>query len=280
MKKLILISIFISSLLSANQMVSVSLLPQAYFVEKIAGDILTTQVMVPPGSSPATYEPKPSQMESLEKSKVYFAIGVPFERVWLPKFQELIKGIKIVHTDEGIEKQKIHEHSHDGVTKSGLDPHIWLDPILVKNQTLTMTNVLIEAFPEHKQTFLNNLKIFHDELDSLNEEVTLILSKTDRKKFMVFHPSWGYFSKRYDLTQISIEVEGKEPKPSMLASLIKKAKDEKIKTIFVSPAFSTKSAKTIAKEIKGEVVAIDPLAKDWKSELLKSARAIALSLEK
>lgn len=273
MQKLGLIFIFFLSFLWAKPIVSVSILPQQYFIEKIAGEILDINVMVTPGNSPATYEPKPSQMKTLTQSKIYFAIGVPFEKVWLPKFQNLASNTKIVSTDKNITKRTMSGHHNAQIP----DPHIWLDPLLVKTQAKTIAESLILAFPEHKILFETNLEKFQLELDLLDKKIKSALSNLTNRRFLVFHPSWGYLSDRYNLEQISIEVEGKEPKPAQLKELIKEAKKLKIKTVFVAPQFSTRSAKTIAKQIDGKVLAIDPLAGDWQKELLKSVNALVSS---
>ena len=94
---------------------------------------------------------------------------------------------------------------------------------------------------------------------------------------MVFHPSWGYFAKRYDIEQISIEIEGKEPKPNELLQLVEEAKKHNIKIVFVAPQFSQKSAKTISQNIGANVVSIDPLSDDWKNNLIFVTKQIANS---
>lgn len=271
--------LFLSSFLYAKPMVSVSILPQQYFIEKIAGNTLEVNVMVTPGNSPATYEPKPSQMKSLAQSKLYFAIGVPFEKVWLPKFESMAASMQIVFTDENISKRIMASHHHENhVRHEGVaDPHIWLDPLLVKIQAKTIAKALILVFPEHESFFKKNLKNFELELDALDETIKYALKDLKNRRFLVFHPSWGYLSDRYSLEQIAIEVEGKEPKPAQLKMLIKTAKKHNIGIVFVAPQFSTKSAETIAKEIGGKVIAIDPLAKNWKEELLRSVEALASS---
>ena len=111
----------------------------------------------------------------------------------------------------------------------------------------------------------------------MDNEIKNILKPYKDSAFMVFHPSWGYFAKRYDLVQIPIELQGKEPKPNELVELIKDAKEHNIKIVFVSPQFSQKSAKTISQNIGANVVSIDPLSDDWKNNLLFVAKEIAKS---
>lgn len=302
MKFIILALLSISSIIVAKE-VTVSILPQKYFIEKIAKDKIGVNVMVKPGSSPATYEPKTSQMKMLAKSVAYFSIGVPFEKVWLEKFENANKNMLLVDTSSGIDKIEIkahvhhedegehhddekdekneqhHEHEehddHEGHEHTGLDPHIWLDPVLVKEQAKNIYEALVKIDKENESFYKINYESFLQELDSLDNEIKTILDKYKDKAFMVFHPSWGYFTKRYDLEQISIEIEGKEPKPSQLVELVEEAKKHNIKIVFVAPQFSQKGAKTISTSIKGNVITIDPLALDWDKNLVKVAKEIA-----
>jgi len=266
------------SLAETKETVFVSILPQKYFVEKISGGFLDVEVMVIPGASPATYEPKPSQMRKLASSKAYFSIGVPFEKVWLERIAGVNSEMTIIHTDAGIKKQPIAAHHHhedehhnghdDHMAASHnehviLDPHIWLSTSLVKKQLVTTAEGLKQLFPEYGEKIDANLQDFLGKIDQLDQKIKNILKNKAGMKFMVFHPSWGYFARDYGLEQVAIEIEGKDPKPAQLQKLIKKARERNINIVFVQPQFSTKSAKLIAKEIGGEVVFIDPLAENW-----------------
>jgi zinc transport system substrate-binding protein len=287
MKTLLVILLSLSTFIYAKE-VTVSIVPQKYFVQKIAKNKIDVNVMVKPGFSPATYEPKTSQMKKLSKSLVYFSIDVPFEDVWLNKFKNANKNMLIVDTDEGINKIEMlkHEH-HDEVENSkeehpehdheGLDPHIWLDPILVKIQAKNIYEALVKIDEKNKEFYLKNYETFLKELDTLDNELKEILKYTKNKAFMVFHPSWGYFAKRYDLEQIAIESEGKKPKPAELVELIKDAKEHNIKIVFVSPQFSKKGAKIISQSIKGNVAVINPLAEKWDINLINTAKEIVKS---
>lgn len=310
MKKLLMVLIFISSLFASKEQITVSILPQKYFVEKITEDKFDVNVMVQPGFSPATYEPKSSQMKDLMNSKIYFSIDVPFEKVWLEKFKQNAKNTLFVDTDEGIEKLAMAKHTHheenadtyeehkdkDGheghdheehVTNDensheehnheGLDPHIWLDPILVKVQAKNIFDAIVKIDASNENFYKTNYENFLKELDNLNSNIEGILKDSKDKAFMVFHPSWGYFAKRYDLEQIAIEVEGKEPKPNELVEMIEDAKKHNIKVVFVAPQFSQKSAKTISKNLNANVVTINPLSLKWDEELINTAKQIALS---
>ena len=288
MKKIVFIFITLVSFLYASKPeISVSIAPQKYFLEKIAKDKFDINVMVKAGSSPHTYEPKTSQMKSLSNSKIYFFTGIEFEKAWLDKFKKSAPNTIFVDSSAGIERIAMLEHSHEEETKAnnhkdehdheGLDPHVWLDPVLVKIQAKNIYEALVSIDDLNKEFYTKNYEEFLKELDSLDAKIKEILKPYEHKAFMVFHPSWGYFAKRYDLEQISIEVQGKEPKPNELVELVKDAKKHNIKIIFVSPQFSQKSAKTIAQNIGGNVVAIDSLGENWEIDLLKAANEIANS---
>ena len=282
MKKILLVFAFLISFLNAStNQLTVNILPQKYFVQKIVKDKFDINVMVKPGSSPHNFEPKPSQMKLLDESKAYFLIGDPSEKAWLDRFKQNTKNTLFVDTTIGIEKIEMqpdeHEHEHHDHDHSGLDPHIWLDPVLVKIQAKNIYEAMIKIDAQNSDFYKTNYEEFIKELDALDEQIKKLLTPYEKKSFMVFHPSWGYFAKRYNLEQISIEVEGKEPKPNELVELIEEAKKHNIKVIFVAPQFSQKSAQTISKSIGANVIAIDPLTDNWNENLLKVAKEIVNS---
>ena len=269
--------------------VFVSIVPQKYFVQQIGKDLVDVQVMVRPGASPHIYEPKPRQMVAISKAKIYFAIGVTFEKIWLRKIASANLGISIVHTDRSIEKIPMvanlnlvkadhnkaeydseRERHHHGE----LDPHIWLSPSLVMIQARMILTALQEVDPMNRLVYEANYKAFISELIELDAELANTFSGKLGLQFMVFHPSWGYFADRYGLKQIPVEIEGKDPKPAQLKILIEHAKRHGIKVIFVQPQFSIKSAELIAREIGGQAVFANPLAEDWADNLRKVAQQI------
>ena len=271
MRIFLLLSIFVFSLW-AKVFVAVSILPQKFFVNKIGKDLVDVTVMVPPGASPAVYSVKPSQLKALKKAKIYFAIGVPFEKAWLDKFISVNPSIKIVDTSSIIKKFPMNEKG-----KGNLDPHIWLSPPLVILQARVILDSLISIDPKNRDTFIKNYEKFVCEIASLDVKIMNILKDIKKREFIVFHPSFGYFARSYALRQIAIEREGKEPSAKYIQRIIKIAKELKIKRIFVEPQFPKRSAKYIASKIKGEVVVIDPLNEKWDENLLKIARALGNS---
>jgi len=252
--------------------VTVSILPQKYFVERIGGDLVNVSVMVQPGESPATYEPKPEQMTGLSNADAYISIGVPFEKAWLEKFQAANSSMKMVDTTQGIDRR--------ATPNGGFDPHIWLSPSLVKIQSETIYSALSALDPANEGVYKANLDAFISDIDKLDTNIRTMLEKTESKKFIVFHPAWGYFALDYGLEMIPVEVGGQEPSAQELAALIEQAKAENIKVVFAQPEFSQEDAKTIANEIGGEVILISPLNPDWLNNLNRVAETFANVLNK
>ena len=280
MQKILLAIVLLSSMLLAKVQIIVSIAPQESFTKAIGGELVAVTTMIPPGNSPHTYEPKPSQMRSVSKADIYFTIGVEFEKAWLEKFRAQNSKMEVINTTVGINKIPMQGHHHHGDEKeehnSSLDPHVWLSP---KNVAIIAKNIyeaLIKADANNSAIYKKNYEHFLKEIEQTDATIRAILAKVPPKtKFMVFHPSWGYFAKEYNLVQIAIEVEGKEPKPRELAHLIKEAKEEQVKVIFASLEFSDKTAKLIAKELGVPVVKVSPLDPQWSKNLINFAKAIA-----
>lgn len=247
--------------------VAVSILPQADFVKKIGRDKVQVTVMIPEKANPATYEPKSSQLRDLSRTQLYIKVGhIPFEKAWMPRIIAANPQMKIIDSSEGIEIK-------------GKDPHIWLAPSLVKIQLEHICKGLIELDPENKDYYTRNKNDFIKELNLLDQEIKKDLEKLSSRKFMVYHPCWGYFAEEYGLEQISIENEGKEPSSEELINLVKKAKLNNIRVIFVSPQVNPKSVTVIASEIDGKVVLLDPLARDYLTNMRVVSKNIAQALK-
>jgi len=275
---------FTTAAAGAPPTVFVSVLPQKFFVQQIAGDKVLVEVMVQAGASPATYEPKASQMRKLAGAAVYFSIGVPFEQSWLERIRGVNREMLIVPTDRGITKLAMESHNHHEADKEGedhdhhvhssLDPHIWLSPSLVKRQTEIMADTFTDLYPDRAEEFKENLDKFHAEIDAVDQQLRKSLHSLRGRNFMVFHPSWGYFANEYGLNQVAVEIEGKSPKPGQLRELVELAQQHEIDAIFVQPQFSQKSAAIIAQEIGGKVVILDPLAENWPQNMKKVAEQL------
>lgn len=265
--------------------VTVSIVPQKYFVERIGGDNFSVNVMVLPGANHEIYEPKAEQLRSLANSTVYFTIGLlPFEKTWLERISTANKNMLIVDTSQGLELETMdhdhygHHEKDDSHQEGDLDPHIWLSPKLVKKQANTIYETLIKIDPENVKEYQHNLEDFVDDIEEIDQKITKKLEGLTNRKFMVFHPNWGYFAKDYNLEMIAIEVEGKEPTPKELTNIIKEGKKENIKVVFADPEFSTSTVENVAKKIGAEVLLINPLAHNWLENMQEIADKMYTSL--
>jgi len=264
--------------------VSTSILPQKYFLEKLGFGLIDVSVLVPPGTSPHTYEPRPSQMAQLARAQVYFATGIEFEDAWLSRLTSDNPGLLVVHCDSGIPKIPVTGRierevlglppEKDGHEHIRLDPHVWLSPELVKIQVLTMAKALGSADTARRRQYMENYRMFLKEIDTLQTNIRGILANDSGKTFMVFHPSWGYFAKEFHLNQVAIEVEGKEPSVRELKAILNFARKENINTIFIQPQFSDRSARIIASTLTAKVAVANDLAYDWGNNLLTFAKEV------
>lgn len=158
----------------------------------------------------------------------------------------------------------------------GKDPHVWVSPKNVKIMAKNIYDTLVKVDSKNKEYYKSNYDNFIKEIGLTDIRIRSILSVLPQNsKFMVFHPSWGYFAKDYNLEQLVIEVEGKEPKPKILQKIIKEAKEENVKAIFTQTEFSDKSAKVIADELNIKVIKETPLAQNWSQNLIQMANSIA-----
>ena len=266
--------------------VVVSILPQACFVQRIAGQDADVTVLVGPGQSPHVYEPTPKQVTALADAQVFFTVGLPFEDTLLPKVRASFPQLKIVDTRAGIplramtvdERVGEEAHGEHGEEAGAPDPHIWLSPKLVKIQAATMCDALCQLVPGRAAEFRKNLAAFQADLDRVDAEIAAALAPLKGARFFVFHPAFGYFADAYGLKQVPVEIEGKEPSARQIAALIEAARQARVRVIFVQPQFSTRSAEAIAQAIGGAVVPLDDLPRDYLKNLEEMAEKLKSGL--
>jgi len=248
-----------------NDIISVSILPQKYFVERIAGDLVQVNVLIPPGASPATYSLIPSQMKDIVNSKAWFRMGyLGFELSWADRIQNANPDMKTFVLSDGIdlitEKDEEHgSHHHEG----GVDPHFWMSPREVSIIAENILKALEELYPDHEKTFLENFEKLEKDIADVDAHIRLVLRNAKNRSFLVFHPALTYFARQYGLKQIALENMGKEPSPRQVKEVVKLARKKNIKCIFIQKEFDHENAQIIAKEIGGTVIQINPLNYDW-----------------
>ncbi len=254
--------------------VSVAIPPQAFVVERIGGERVKVNVLLPSGKSPATYKPSPNQMMTLSRSRLYFQIGLPFEKRLVAKMKNGMS-VEIVDIRAGIKLVPMGDHRHGS---SEPDPHIWMDPKLVIIQATTIRDVLIQADPDGRSEYERGYRSLTADLTALDHKLKSILQPLQGRTIYVFHPSYGYFCRAYGLVQKAVETGGKQPSPKHLGALIRAARKDKVKVIFVQPQFARRSAEAVAKAIGGAVIPLDPLAKEYIVNLEQMAEKIRRAL--
>lgn len=268
--------------------VFVSIPPLAGFVERIGADRVNVHILVENGRDPHTFSPTPRQMVALAAAKLYFQVDAPFDHRLIDKISTSHKQLTIVNTAQAVTKRAMTTR-HDTHTEArepqrlrdnGLDPHIWLSPALIKVQAKNITDALVTADPDNAQAYNRNLAAFIEDVDATDARVKNVLAPFSGRSFYVFHPAFGYFADAYGLKQEAVELEGKSPTPRRLAALIKKAKAENVRIIFVQPQFDPKSAETIATAIGGAVVPMDSLPHDVLANLEEMAAKIEKALNR
>ena len=280
----------------------VGILPMADFVQRIGGQHVEVEVLVGPGKSPHTFAPTPQQMAALERCEAYFSLGLPFEERLIAKIAASMPTLNVVDCREGLELRMMEageahhheegeEHEHEqaetqahkedhGPTLSAaeMDPHVWLDPKRVKIIAETICGELCRLDPARRPEYQANLLNFVTELNELDARITNTLAPLKGREFFVFHPAFGYFGDSYGLKQVPVEIEGKDPTPQQIATLIEKAKKEGVKVIFVQPQFSLHIAQAIAKEIGGAVAPLDDLPENYIQSMDEMAKKLADAL--
>ena len=293
MKRLLLMFLLIvgmSSNVAAEPLrVMVSIQPQVYFVKQLGGELVNVTCLLPAGAFHGMYEPTAAQMKDLSQAALYVRSMLEHELAWWDKIQALNPRMIVVDATQGVELIEGHAHHHgeaeaeteahhEGEEEHGKDLHIWLS---LRNATIQAENIyqgLIAADPANRDAYTANRDALMQKIEALDREIRAKLANLKTRTFMVFHPAWGYFAKDYNLEQIPIEVEGKEPSAAEMAQFITLAQDEQVKVIFVQPQTSRRTADIIAQQVGATVELLDPMAEDWLDNLRHTADALANAL--
>jgi zinc transport system substrate-binding protein len=263
-----------------ENIITVSILPQKYFIEKIAGNRFKVNVMIPPSASPATYDPSPAMIMQLHRSKMYLQIGyLGFEQAWMGNIAMANPQLKIKNVSKNIDL--IYDHEHHGENNHemrGIDPHTWMSVKNAGQMAYNFLEALIEADPDREEEFMANYHNFIVEIDTLDQFIEKKFKDIPSRKFLIYHPALSYFARDYRLEQVAIEKEGKSQSPSYIQEVIREATNEKISIIFVQKQFDIENAKAIAREINGSVSRIDPLDYDWERQIREMTEALANSM--
>ena len=250
---------------SREPVVVVSVLPQAWLVERLAGDRVEIVVMIPPGASPATFEPELDQLRALAEASLYVKVGhphFPFEAAWLDRLLADQPELPVVDLA-------------GGRSSVAQDPHVWLSPRRVDVMIDPLAEALARVVPEEHDAILERAAALHAEVATIDARLGRILAPARGRSFLTVHAAWGYLAEDYQLVQLAIEHENKEPDPHRVAALIEQARALGIDVVFAQPQFDPRSALLLAEAIGGRVEWIDPLARDWPVNLVRVAELLA-----
>jgi zinc transport system substrate-binding protein len=257
--------------------VVVTIEPQRYFAEMIAGDNFDIFAVVPAGQSPETYDPAPHEMIRIARSKAYLQIGrIGFEQAWMQtiqknnphlKFFDLSEGVDWIGEDDCEEEETDHHHH-------GIDPHIWSATVPAKIIAQNTLQAFLELDPENKTTYQDNYQQLIEEIEETAQQLHAMLDALTCRTFIIYHPALTYFANEFGLKQLSIETDGKEPSVASMKELIDEAKRAQVRVVFVQQEFDRKHAEQIAAEIGARVVVINPLDREWKAQMIFVTREL------
>jgi zinc transport system substrate-binding protein len=260
-----------------DMIVVTTILPLYDAAENVGGDLVMVHNLLPPGASPHTFEPGTEQVRALEDSQLVFKLGLGLDD-WLDRS---IRGTRnkqrrVVTVSDNIETIPITEeisdsgccpgHSHGSHNND--DPHIWLDPIRMKQIAENIRDAYIHALPAYKETFNKNYESYVSQLDALDENYRTTLRNFEKKDFVTYHSFLNYPAQRYGLNQVAVIAEspGREPHPQEIMSVVNKMKQQDVKVVFAEPQFSPRSAEVIANETGAKVYFLDPLGSTENSD--------------
>lgn len=243
--------------------ITVSIAPFKYFVNEIAGDDFAVNVMVQPGSNPHIYEPYPDQINRLQRSKAYISNGfLGFEKAWLGRFYEINPGMLKLTLGDKIEPIASGVH-HDGDHTEGADPHYWVSPRCAAQMASSVKELLCTLNPGKSEKYEANLGLLLEKISGVDSLAVSCFRSSEGRSFMIYHPNLAYLARDYNLIEVAVEFEGKEPPPSRMKELVDLAREKDISTIFVQKEYDIRNARAIAGEIGASVAVIDPLSEQW-----------------
>lgn len=274
MRKIFLYILLLSSLSCSSpgpkaegNIVTVSIAPFGFFVEKIGGDDFRVNVMVPEGSDPHVYEPSPAQVSALRKSSAYITDGyLDFELAWLDKFysaNRLMKNITLAGSIDLIREEGHEGHGH----ALPADPHFWVSPKCALRIASEVKTLLCELKPSECEKYERNYSILTDSIGKIHKRAGELFAPFAGRSFTVFHPTLSYFARDYNLVQVALEKEGKEPSPSWLKEVIDETRRNRSKLVLTQKEFDMRNAKVITSETGAQLRVINPLSGDWFSSV-------------
>lgn len=226
--------------------------PLAEFARRIAGAPVKVHTLIPPGVEAHDYEPTPKDVAGLARARLFIYNGAGFEP-WAERLlPQLPEGTQRVNATEGLPLVR---------TDGGVDPHVWLDPVLAQEQVERILAALVRADPARRFRYEANAAALRAELAALDAAYRQGLQACRRKEFITAHAAFGYLARRYGLRVIAVSglAPEAEPSASRVKEIVQQARRAGIRVVFVEPLGERRVAETIAREVGGTTAVLDPL---------------------
>jgi zinc transport system substrate-binding protein len=261
---------------SPKPLLLVSIAPYRFLTEQIAGPDFEVKAVVPSNANPHSFEPTSRQVTQMGQGLIWFRIGEPFEAKILPVLKKHNPQMQTQDLRDGIALiEEVHALGCKQCSVDHLDRHIWLSPKLAARQAAFIKDALCKEFPGKKDVFQSNLEDLQIELAALDQEIHAILKPVEKRTILVSHPAFAYFCKEYDFVQLSVEYEGKDPRPKHLEEILKAAVAQNMEVALALPQYNNKGAQLIAEKMDIPIHFIDPYSADYFETMRKLAHLIA-----
>ncbi|HCR91056.1 MAG TPA: zinc ABC transporter substrate-binding protein [Prolixibacteraceae bacterium] len=263
-----------------KDVITVTILPQKYFVDRITGGLYQVNVLIPPGASPELYSLVPSQLKDVVRSKTWLRMGhVGFELSWADKIQAANPDMQTFILSEGIDLIVGEEEEHDNhMHPGGVDPHFWMSPREISIIAENTLKALVKLYPAQEKLFRENFEKLKIDIEEVDRHISEVLVNVQNRSFLVFHPALTYFARQYGLEQVALEKMGKEPSPKHVKEVIQFAREKNIRVIFIQKEFDLTNAQIIAEEIDGNIIQINPLDYDWVAQMKETTTNLKSAL--
>ena len=264
--------------LKDNPLIAVSILPQAWFVNRIGGEQVTVIVLAGQGQNPHNYEPNPKQISALAQAGAWILSGTEFEISFRPKIEKLFPNLPVIDGTCGVTFRKSEEHDdEDGHEHDSADRHTWLGSEPAKILAAHIRDTFFAIDPENAYRYEENYQVLVQEIDAEFAALRRDLAPLKGSNVFVYHPSFGYFLDEFGIRQEAVETGGKSPGPRDLNRLITLAKQEKPAAIFVQAQFPVTAARTVANAVGAKLISLDPLAADWLANIRLMGEALKIN---
>jgi len=262
----------------------VTIPPQSFLVEEIAGNRFEVNSLVAEDGSPHSASMTPRKMKTVREADIYFRVGTPigFEVNNLKVFRQENADMSIQNTSRGIVLKSLGEHygkPNYGDTRDpgdkAIDNHVWLSPANLKDMARNVYDGLKEIDPSGKNYYEKNLDNLLKKISGIQSEAEKLLENFEGRSFLAYHPAWGYFGDEFKLQQVAIQEGGDKPGPKKIQEIAKFAQEHDIETIIASAQFSPSTAKMVAGSFGGRVASINPMEKEILEEIVELAKQIS-----